>query len=146
MLLVRFERVLGHRVKCILQSFVIGQKILVVSRVDVLDACYHGVECALEGVLVVTAKEVKFVVTGGGRGRQDVAETRWGRHRSSWERRRIDGSVNERIRRRAVALGRVSTVRGLRRRSRGWCVDSKALWKEILTLQVVVIERALKTR
>ena len=97
-LLVRFERILGHRVKSILQGFVIGQKILVFSRIDVLDACYHRPKRALEGVLMVTPEEVEFVVARGRRGRQDIAETRWRWYRSSWERRRIDWSINERIR------------------------------------------------
>ena len=69
------------------------------SRVDVLDACYHRTKRALEGVLMVTPEEVEFVVARGRRGRQDITETRWRRHRSSWERRRIDWSVDERVRR-----------------------------------------------
>ena len=80
------------------------------TQVDVLNACNHGIECALEGVLVATSKQVELVVARGGRGRQDIAQTRWWRHRESRERRRVDWSSNERIWGRTVALGRVSAI------------------------------------
>ena len=109
-LLVGCESVLGHRVEGKLEGLVLGKKILMLTRIDVLNACDDGIKCALEGVLVVASKQVELVVARGGRGRQDIAQTRWWRHRNSRESRRVDWSSNERVWRRTVALGRVSAI------------------------------------
>ena len=93
MLLARLERMLGHTLESEGQSFVVGRIVVLLSAVDVRNACQHRLERTLKDVLMTVRQEVEFVERGCGR-----------RGRGRWLRRRsggrlwIDWSVAEWVR------------------------------------------------